>query len=86
MTRPGQALTDALLRMADEGQRPRCGDWSEDSPWLSDEPGLRAMAARWCAGCQIVDECAQAGGEFKSTFGVWGGRDVTKRCKGENES
>lgn len=86
MTRPGQALTDALLRMADDGQRPRCGDWNEDNPWLADDPGLRAMAARWCEGCPVLAECDQAAKEMKASHGVWGGRDVTKRSKGEKNS
>lgn len=83
MTRPGQALTGALLRMADNGQRPRCGDWNDGNPWLADDPGLRAMAARWCEGCPIVEPCAQAAKEMKASFGVWGGRDVTKRSEGK---
>ena len=79
MTRPGQTLTAALLKMADNGERPRCGDWNDNNPWVSDDPRLRAMAARWCAGCPILGECAQAAQEMKATFGVWAGRDRTQR-------
>ena len=79
MSRPGQALTDALLKMADEGQRPRCGDWNDNNPWLAEDPRLRALAAWWCDGCPIVAACAQAGKEMKVSFGVWGGQDLTKQ-------
>ena len=79
MSRPGQSLTDALLKMAGNGQRPRCGDWNDNNPWLSDDERLRAMAARWCAGCPVLAECGAAADETPERFGVWAGRDRTKR-------
>lgn len=75
----GEALTRGLLGMAENGRRPRCGDWAEGNPWLSDDPGLRGMAARWCVGCPVLAECDRAGVEAKHTFGVWGGHDRTAR-------
>ncbi|PKQ22326.1 MAG: hypothetical protein CVT65_13950 [Actinobacteria bacterium HGW-Actinobacteria-5] len=65
--------------MAERGQRPRCGDWSEGGQWLSEDPEERAAAARWCSGCPVLLECAQAALDLKVTFGVWGGVDYTRR-------
>lgn len=74
-----EELQRALVRLAAAGGRPRCGDWSETSPWLADDPRLRELAAKWCAGCPVIVECDAAAVENKERFGVWGGRDRTKR-------
>lgn len=76
------ALTMALVKLASEGARPRCGDWTENNPWLSEDARLRGMAARWCAGCVVLAECDAAAVENRERFGVWGGRDRTPRRKG----
>lgn len=74
-----EELTMALVKLASEGRRPACGDWRENNPWLSDDPRLRAMAARWCRGCPVLELCGAAAVERKERFGVWGGRDRTPR-------
>ena len=81
MNRPGQALTDALLKMATEGKRPRCGDWQDGSPWLSEDERLREIAAGWCHGCPIWTECDLAAKEHRVTAGVWAGRDRTRESR-----
>lgn len=81
----GEVLDLALVKLAAEGLRVRCGDWMDGTnPWLSDDPRLRAMAARWCTGCPVMSECGAAAEERKETFGVWGGRDRTPRPKAAN--
>lgn len=77
----GEDLQRALLAMAERGERPRCGEWGEDGPWLSEDPRMRALAARWCAGCPVLAECDRAGVEAKHKFGVWGGKDRTRRAR-----
>lgn len=84
MTPPGQTLNDALLRLAVEGKRPRCGDWNDGNPWLSEDVELRELAAGWCAGCSIFAECGEAATEMKITFGTWAGKDRTKRRRNDN--
>ena len=79
MTRPEQSLTDALLRLATAGKRPRCG-WNGDA-WLSEDVVLRELAAGWCAGCSIWSECDAAAIEMRASFGVWAGRDRTRRSR-----
>lgn len=74
----------ALVKLASEGARPRCGDWADETnPWLSEDPRLRAMAARWCTGCPVLAECDAAAVERKEKFGVWGGKDRTPRSRKE---
>lgn len=70
-----------MLKLAERDLRPRCGDWAENNPWLAEDPRLRAMAARWCAGCPVLAECGQAAVESRATFGVWGGQDRTPRTR-----
>ena len=72
-----QELDAMLLRLAAQGVRPRCGEPAAHDLFLSDVAEERALAATWCAGCPVLDECAAAGVEAKATFGVWGGVDLT---------
>ena len=43
--------------------------------WTSDDRDERALAARCCAGCPLLDLCAKLADEYGATFGVWAGRD-----------
>lgn len=74
-----RALTAALVKAAAQGIRPRCGDWRDNNPWLSDDARLRLIAARWCGDCPLIVECGAAAKENKESFGVWGGKDRTRR-------
>lgn len=72
-------LHQGLVKAAAEELRIPCGAWSEGPPWLSEDPRLREVAAAWCQACPVIDECDQAAKWLRVDFGVWGGRDRTKR-------
>ncbi len=82
-----EALTRALVDLATEGRRPRCGEPGGHEMWLSDDATDRAQAARWCAGCPVLTECGAAADEHDERFGVFGGTDRTpppaasRRCR-----
>lgn len=73
------ALDSALVRLAANGVRPRCGEASAHELFLSEKPEERALAASWCAGCPVRRECADTGAAIRADFRVWGGRDRTIR-------
>lgn len=76
-----RSLNTALVRLAADGVRPRCGEPGAHQLFLSENPEERSLAATWCAGCPIRCECAEAGAATRANFGVWGGRDRTTRPK-----
>lgn len=73
------ALNAALVRLAANRARPRCGEAGAHEVFLSEKPEERALAASWCTGCPVRQECADAGAAIQANFGVWGGRDRTVR-------
>ncbi|GAB3758775.1 hypothetical protein GCM10027599_26620 [Yimella radicis] len=75
-----EALTCALARLTDAGTLPRCGEPGAHELWLSEDAEDRAQAARWCAGCPVLAECAAAADELKACFGVWAARDYGERA------
>jgi len=93
-TRPHDRLAFALARVLAIGSRPPCGDGS--GAWVSDDRDERAMAARLCARCPLIVECAEAADSTKERFGVWAGVDRTqpasnkrkgpRECQGEGPS
>jgi hypothetical protein len=70
-------LTRALIATARQGLRWYCADAGD--LWLSEWEAERAEAVLLCQGCPIIAPCAEVG-RFQ-TFGVFGGRDVTRRQK-----
>jgi hypothetical protein len=72
-----ERLTQALINAAARGQRPRCGDSETSWMWLDEDPRHRAIAATYCNGCPVFEPCDEVG-RFQ-TFGVYGGRDYTRR-------
>lgn len=78
-----QALDAMLLRLAARGVRPRCGEPAAHTLFLSDRAEERALAATWCAGCPVLEECGAAAIEAKATHGVWGGVDRTVRHRAD---
>ena len=72
-----QRLTHALVELATEGKRPRCGDQGEHDLWLSESAAERAVAATRCAGCPVLAECAASADANNEQFGVWAGVDRT---------
>lgn len=75
----GLALVGALVGLADRGRVPRCAERVGSGLWLSECPEERETAAAWCAGCVVLAECAAAARAYRVNFGVWGGRDHTRR-------
>jgi hypothetical protein len=71
-----EALDDALLRMAENGQAPPCFGLPG---FTSDDPLERAIAAPICQTCPLLDLCTAAADERDESFGVWGGTDRTPR-------
>lgn len=69
-------LLDALATNAERGRFPICRG---SDAWLSESPEVRADAAARCAPCVVLAECTEAARELKPSFGVFGGRDWTKR-------
>jgi hypothetical protein len=72
-------LTRALLEAASRGQRPHCSDPISGEMWLSEMEAERREAARLCRGCSVLRPCRDAAEAQRETFGVWGGRDFTRR-------
>jgi hypothetical protein len=71
------ALTQALVRAAARGERPRCGDSEVAWMFLEESRQTRAIAATYCNGCVVWFECDEVGRHQR--FGVFGGRDTTVR-------
>jgi hypothetical protein len=71
------ALTQALLRAAARGQRPRCGDSEVGWMFLDESPQTRAIAATYCDGCPVWVECDEVGSY--QTFGTYASKDRTVR-------
>jgi Transcription factor WhiB len=78
----GDKLTRALVQAAADGLRPHCSDPPSRHLWLSEFEGERREAARLCGGCPVFRPCDQAAEARQERFGVWGGRDRTRRQKG----
>jgi hypothetical protein len=70
-------LTRALLDMASRGLRTHCSDPSLSELWLSEHEAERAEAVKLCRGCPVLLECREVG--KYQTWGVFGGRDVSRR-------
>jgi len=72
-------LARALVALAAQGERPRCGDSATHRLWTSDSPEDRQLAATWCNGCLVLTECGTAAEATGERFGVWGGVDRSPR-------
>jgi hypothetical protein len=71
-------LTQALVRAAAAGIRPRCADGETSWMWLDEDPRTRAVAASHCNGCVVWSECDQVG--RYQTFGTYASKDRTVRA------
>ena len=67
-------LDRALLDLAADGRRPRCGEPADHLLWTSEKADERARAAGLCVGCPVLRQCAQAAEEEAELF-VWAGVD-----------
>jgi hypothetical protein len=72
-------LTRALLNLAAQGERTHCSDPATHHLWLSEHEAERATAVMLCDHCPIIDPCAAPATANRETFGVYGGRDYTRR-------
>ena len=84
--RPGVAserLTRALINLAAAGLRTHCSDPGTSELWLSDHPVEGTQAARLCLGCPIIVECRAAADARDERWHVWGGKDYTRRPRGQ---
>ena len=68
-------LDRALVNMAAEGRRPRCGEHADRDLWTSDDPTDRARAARRCWGCPVLELCGAAADDERDAWAVRGGVD-----------
>ena len=71
-------LNRALLSLAAAGDRPRCSDPITRELWTAEHAAERALAVKWCRGCEVRQLCAEAAEERDERWGVWGGVDRTK--------
>ena len=76
-------LDRALLDLAADGRRPRCGEPADHLWWTSEEADERARAAGLCVGCPVLQECALAAEEEGELF-VWAGVDRGTRPNASN--
>ena len=67
-------LDRALLDLAADGRRPRCGEPASHHLWTSEKADERARAAALCAGCPVLQPCAHAAEQEHELF-VWAGVD-----------
>jgi hypothetical protein len=74
-----EALTRALLDLKARGLRAHCQDVVIGGWWLSEDEGERAKAVLRCGGCPVFAPCGEAARVRNERFGVWGGRDRTRR-------
>jgi hypothetical protein len=72
-------LTRRLIDLARQGIRPRCGDAETSHMWTSEYEEERKQAAQWCVGCPVFLQCGQAAEAHDERWGVWAGRDFTRR-------
>jgi hypothetical protein len=79
MTTATTRLNTALLTMAQRGERPRCSDPITNVMWTAENADDRAIAAQWCNGCVVLNLCAAVAVEEDHRWGIWGGRDFTRR-------
>jgi hypothetical protein len=76
---PSERLTRALLDMAAAGLRTHCSDPTSHHLWLSEIDAERAVAAQLCQHCPVITPCRESAEFHDERFGVFGGRDFTRR-------
>ena len=74
-----ERLLRALITIASRGLRTHCSDPGTSELWLSEHEAERREAARLCFGCPVLVECGAAATANDERWGVWAGRDFTRR-------
>jgi hypothetical protein len=72
-------LTHALLNLAAQGLRTHCSDPTTHRYWLSERESERATAVLLCDHCPILNVCRSTAELRQETWGVWGGKDFSRR-------
>jgi len=75
-------LTMALLNLAAKGERTHCSDPATHHLWLSEHDTERAIAITLCDHCPVLTECRRTAQLRGERFGVWGGKDFSRRPGG----
>ena len=73
------ALTLALLGLAERGERTHCSDPATHHLWLSEHEGERAVVVMLCRHCPVLTVCRDTAEVRQETWGVWGGKDFSRR-------
>ena len=73
------ALTLALLTLAERGERTHCSDPSSHHLWLSESKSERQTAVTLCQHCPVLTVCRNTAEQRDERWGVWGGRDFSRR-------
>jgi hypothetical protein len=74
------ALTMALLSLASKGLRPHCSQpETHHYYWTSEHEGERAQAALWCDHCPVLNACRKTAEHRGGVWGVWCGKDFSRR-------
>jgi hypothetical protein len=77
-TKAGERFIRALVDLGAKDLRTHCSDAGTHNLWLSDDWGERREATKLCGGCPVLDQCGAAGKAWGVTWGVWGGKDLSK--------
>jgi hypothetical protein len=65
--------------LAARGERTHCSDPTSHHLWLSERDTERASAVMLCDHCPVLNVCRDAAELRQETWGVWGGRDFSRR-------
>jgi hypothetical protein len=72
-------LTRAMINLAARGERTRCSDPTSHHLWLSEHEAERAIAVLQCDHCPVLAVCRDTAELRQETWGVWGGKDFSRR-------
>ena len=73
-----ETLDHALVALAADGRRPRCGEHADRDLWTSDSVDDRRKAAQLCTRCPVLYACAEAAEEADERHHTWAGKDRTR--------
>jgi hypothetical protein len=77
--RANDRLTMALLNAASRGDKIPCGDYSIAYLFLSESEQERKLACLACHSCPVFNPCGDAAEANGERFGVWSGRNYTRK-------
>jgi hypothetical protein len=68
----------ALLDVSGRGDAVPC-EGVDGEAWVSESPSERRRAARLCGACPVLIQCGEAATETRESWGVWAGKDGTRK-------